>query len=161
MTPNKRDGQFAARHLVDYPYYAFKFPILRNRVAHGKHIGGDTDEVADLLLLDLDHAASLLMSEHLPTNRHLSLIRDFKENPDSTNALCYLIYDAPTVPDFYKITVTNSEIKTAVDKEEFWNHIDRVLQSGSASIKSGIRRIVIDLKKKEIWGDKCVHVLSL
>lgn len=53
-------------HFIYFEYYSFKFPIIRNIVAHGKLIAGDIEQTAIMLMLDLLPVCELATSEDIP-----------------------------------------------------------------------------------------------
>ena len=67
---------------IDYEYFAFIFPVIRNRVAHGKLITNDLELNAWLLLLDLSYACDLLKSSDLNINKNLACLSSAYKNKD-------------------------------------------------------------------------------
>gem|GEM_PF-4952462 len=89
---------------IDYEYFAFIFPLIRNRVAHGKLIERDLDLNSWLLLLDLKSACEWLLSDKLKSNQNIKLVNDLR---DTTNII-ELIRIAPIIKsgidEFYTCT---------------------------------------------------------
>ena len=65
---------------VDYEYFAFIFPLIRNRVAHGKLIEHNLDLNTWLLLLDLKSSCEWLLSDKLLTNRNIDYVNNLNES---------------------------------------------------------------------------------
>jgi hypothetical protein len=51
-----------------YEYYSFKFPVIRNKIAHGDLKDGEYEEMALRLILDLIPVCEFTLSEDLPIN---------------------------------------------------------------------------------------------
>jgi len=63
---------------IDYVYYAFKFPILRNRIAHGHMLRVDVRQAAHLLLLDLYDCCRIVREHPGAPNALVELLRRVK-----------------------------------------------------------------------------------
>ncbi|MDP2688280.1 MAG: hypothetical protein Q8O62_13735 [Aequorivita sp.] len=89
---------------VDYEYFAFTFPLIRNRVAHGKLIEQNLDLNSWLLLLDLKSSCEWLLSDKLPTNKNIHFINNLSD----TISLVEFIKIAPIIQsgidEFYSDT---------------------------------------------------------
>ncbi len=97
---------------VDYEYFAFIFPLIRNRVAHGKLIDQNLDLNSWLLLLDLKSACEWLISDKLDSNKNINFINALNER---TNII-ELIQIAPIIKsgidEFY------SDAKTKLNEQK-------------------------------------------
>ena len=97
---------------IDYEYFAFKFPLIRNRVAHGKLIEQDLDLNSWLLLLDLKSACEWMASYKLKSNHNIKFI----DNLDDSTSLIELMKIAPIIKsgidEFY------SDTKTKLDEQK-------------------------------------------
>lgn len=86
---------------VDYEYFAFTFPLIRNRVAHGKLIEQNLDLNSWLLLLDLKYICELMLSMNLQCNKNIGIINNINDKTE----LLDLIKIAPIlkigIDDFY------------------------------------------------------------
>lgn len=86
---------------VDYEYFAFTFPLIRNRVAHGKLVEQNLDLNSWLLLLDLKYICELMLSGNLQCNKNISVLNNINEETE----LLDLINIAPIlkigIDDFY------------------------------------------------------------
>ncbi|TOP23248.1 hypothetical protein CGH19_24640, partial [Vibrio parahaemolyticus] len=55
-------------------YYSFKFPIIRNIVAHGKLIEANIEQEAIMLMLDLLPVCDMAVSDEIPIFRKIQLL---------------------------------------------------------------------------------------
>lgn len=109
-------------HFIYFEYYSFKFPIIRNIVAHGKLIAGDIEQTAIMLMLDLLPVCELATSEDIPIIKKIKLtnkitLSDFKP------LLEYIDYIEIKTPSFYNLDEKENLIKGHFRSEEFWNFI--------------------------------------
>lgn len=97
---------------IDYEYFAYIFPLIRNRVAHGKLIEQNVDLNSWLLLLDLKAACELLLSNKLESNKNIHFINSLSE----TTSVFELIKIAPVIKagidEFY------SDVKNKLDEQK-------------------------------------------
>jgi hypothetical protein len=62
------------RSFFFFEYYSFKFPVLRNLVAHGGLVDGELEDTAIHLMLDLLPVCELTISEELPIMHALEVL---------------------------------------------------------------------------------------
>ena len=88
--------------VIDYEYFAFKFPVIRNRVAHGKLITQDLDLNSWLLLLDLKYVCRLLLSPDLECNRKVAIVNKLDQNSNLLELLEVAIVMKSGIEGFYE-----------------------------------------------------------
>jgi len=64
------------RSFFFFEYYSFKFPVLRNLVAHGGLVDGELEDTAIHLMLDLLPVCELTVSEDLPIMHALEVLKE-------------------------------------------------------------------------------------
>jgi len=144
---------------VDYEYFAFIFPLIRNRVAHGKLIAQNLDLNSWLLLLDLKSACEWLLSSKLESNKNINFINTLNESSD----LIELIKIAPIlksgIDEFY------SEAKTKLEEEKE-NLRSRLLDvsfpynSITPDNKGSVLENLRELKKIGINDQECKTIID-
>ncbi|MCD4679933.1 MAG: hypothetical protein K8S00_06060 [Bacteroidales bacterium] len=144
---------------IDYEYFAFRFPIIRNHVTHGNLIQEDIELHSWLLLLDLKYVCELMKSNLLKVNQYNRLINNAKKSKD----LISLIQLAPIinegVDDFYN----QSKEDLLEMKEELRNKLidstfpyDKINDENNKEIK----RCIIILKRVGINEQECIEILK-
>jgi hypothetical protein len=97
---------------VDYEYFAFIFPVIRNRVAHGKIITKDIELNAWLLLLDLNSSCELMLSNDLLLNKTLLNIENAYKKKDVLSVIRLAsIFDSGIDSFYSKPTQKVSKLK--------------------------------------------------
>jgi len=135
-----------------YEYYAFRFRIFRNKVAHGRLEKSDVDELADLLLLDLHHVIKMAFSKKLALNKKLSLIDKLSqsiESPDYKYLIKYILQSKYEVPDYYGLNDTINAIEALKHQEDFWTYLEKLIAEGGEPEKHGIISIIHTLTTDE------------
>ncbi|MBU9829935.1 hypothetical protein J1779_08310 [Rahnella sp. FC061912-K] len=114
--------QLKIEHFIYFEYYSFKFPIIRNVVAHGKLIEFDIEQAAIMLMLDLLPVCELAMSEEIPIIKKIKLLEkllkdDFSYFPE------YFEFSEVTIPDFYKLDTEIGVVEGKYNSLEFWEYL--------------------------------------
>ncbi|WP_286732664.1 MULTISPECIES: hypothetical protein [Sphingobacterium] len=111
----------------DYKYYAFKFRLLRNKVAHGLMNSTEASEISGLALLDIWDAAKISRSMEIPTNQKLFFMHQVAKegtNGDFKYLAALVFCQKISVPaDSY----SDSDIKNIhklLLSNEYWAYID-------------------------------------
>ncbi|WP_157118912.1 hypothetical protein [Azohydromonas lata] len=116
------DGKINNFHYFEY--YAFKFPVLRNLVAHGGLVDGDMEKTALHLMLDLLPVCDLTISKELPVNYALKVLDEAK-NKNYEKVIEWLdLRDKVKIPDFYQVNEKIKEVEAIYTSQEFWNYLD-------------------------------------
>lgn len=104
---------------IDFEYFAFIFPLIRNRVAHGKLIEQNLDLNSWLLLLDLKYVCELLLSPNLQCNKDINFINNLN---DSSNII-ELIKIAPIIKSGLDNFYSDAKEKLDKQKENLWSKL--------------------------------------
>jgi hypothetical protein len=145
-------------HEMCYEYYAFRFRLFRNKVAHGRMTKTDVEKMSDLLLLDLYHICKLVFSSKIELNKKLSLIEKINNNstsPEYNDILKYILLDKIKIPSFYNLTDKLSVIDNIINSDVFWNFINEEFKKEDEITKHGIFSIVQILKKQKNLNTQC------
>lgn len=103
-----------------FEYYAFKFPVLRNRVAHGGLVDGDLEDTAVKLMLDLLPVCELAASEELPTRKALTVLREAARG-DRKKLLEWIeIERSVRIPPFYDVKDDTQRVLVHLESDAFW-----------------------------------------
>lgn len=128
------------RALIDYEYFKFGFPIVRNRVAHGHVV--DATEAAALaheMLLDLFDVCHALESEDLPIARKVALLRSGRTDARTLAKLAAL--SDLTLPAFYELEAQEDEFCASLTLEGFWHPLYELAGARSPDLDAGLARI--------------------
>ncbi len=112
-----------------FEYYSFKFPILRNLVAHGGLVDGDLEETAIHLLLDLLPVCDLTVSEELPTIKALSVLEAASQGEPKYLIKWLDIRSSVSIPEFYKAQAKIAATEALYNSQRFWDHLTNDLKS--------------------------------
>lgn len=148
-----------------YEYYAFRFRLFRNKVAHGRLTKIDVDELADLLLLDLYQICKLVLSSKLKINQKRFIIDELSKNsltPDYKYVFQYLLLDKIEISIFYNLTKDIDEIEKIINSDKFWEFLEREIEKGGESVKHGIIKIVklISNRKQKEFDKRCTKIFK-
>ncbi|MBX2970565.1 MAG: hypothetical protein KF803_14440 [Cyclobacteriaceae bacterium] len=147
---------------ISYEYFAFKFPIIRNRIAHGKKVKEDLYLLSWILLMDLNYVCDLFKSGHLITNKKIGLIENaFKDSKLSNLILLSSVFIDP-LPVFYtkeikKFEKLKDKIKTDLTSDNF----SQSVTLGKEDEKQILIDCIKDLKKVGINDQECAKILKL
>jgi|GEM_PF-6354391 hypothetical protein len=147
-----------------YEYYAFRFPIIRNKIAHGAIIEDDPRPLAEMLLLDLVDVCERIVNDRLPLNEQIESIQQWNPGTSTKKDLLALAFDiTTTIPDFYQLANKRAEIVEALEQKEFWQWLKKVINvySYEHELMRGIKQAAILLKKEKIAASDCSDVLRL
>lgn len=142
----------------DYDYYAFKFPVIRNKVAHGKIINKKVNHLADLLLLDLYDVCEKITSEELLINKIVDILK--VDPKDMKDIIKYSIVKNIDIPKFYELEDNIEKAKQNFYKDEFWNELDKISKKDNNILHKGVYKIVYSFKNEGICKEKCVDILK-
>ncbi len=100
----------------NYEYFSFVFPVIRNKVAHGRYLDDNDELQAVLLLIDLYSVFETIISPTISINKKVNTITELiacnvEGSIEYMNKLYNLIdcLDVP-VPDFYKLDLEINKI---------------------------------------------------
>lgn len=142
----------AGGRLTDYAYYAFRFPIVRNRIAHGRVLPGDGARTARLLLLDLLDVCDILRSLPLVTNRAVQLLESIPRGEPTMKDLvkfASLIEPHGRIPPLdpcYQLAELLAQMEASIQSQAFWTFLSSLAELTFPNLHSGIKKIAIALK---------------
>lgn len=146
-----------------YEYYAFRFRLFRNKVAHGRLTTKDVDELADLLLLDLYQVCDLVKSDKLNLNHKRFVIDELNKNiskPDFNFLMQYLLLSKIEIPPFYKLELQIAEIEKLIDGNEFWEFLETEMDKGGEPVKHGIYLVVKIISSRKPFDKRCTKLFK-
>lgn len=151
---------------IDYTYYAFKFPLLRNRVAHGRMLETDLHRTTQLLLLDLHDACRVVASHPGPQNALVQFLRN--KTPmlasvlDAVGfAVLYAETEGEKPNDFYGLSDSFDEMLALLDRPLLWNALESLVTHRREELDSGVRFLANRMKKaRSHLGARCKRVLG-
>jgi len=133
------------RLTYSYEYFAFRFPIIRNKVAHGRYFGVNDELQALLLLLDLETLCNMITNERIPLNEYIHLIRS---EANFETLLNLSNYHAIKIPDFYKdLEEKLNQIKPLYSDDKFINFLNEKIVNSDATNKEELTKKIGYIKK--------------
>jgi hypothetical protein len=151
---------------IDYVYYAFKFPIVRNRIAHGRVLTRDVRRVGHLLLLDLYDCCRIVRNHPGAPNPLVELLRRVK--PDMATlgdvvefAAIYAETNGERPNPFYGLAQDFENFERLLDRQAVWDFIHELLRARHEELDIGLRFIGNRIKKKApILRTACARLLA-
>lgn len=148
---------------IDYAYYAFKFPILRNRVAHGRLLEPGIERTAALLLLDLADACHVVQSHPAAINAIVPLLRSIASPPSIAEilkfAMLYAQSDGVRPDNFYGVDETFDQLVLLLDTQILWDFLERLVDSNKDELDAGLWYLGHQLRKLRPTLGKCCRDL--
>ncbi len=161
---NDRDHEF-----YNFEYYAFRFPVIRNDIAHGKLLeNSNEEETAMMLLLDLLDVCQLTFSESSPINKAVNLSKNISDNL-SIELKCddlfkWIEFIDLKIPEFYQLDDIRHSILQKYEKNEFWEYLENKYQNNqkyyNESTNSDIVEAIKKLKSNSIAKKQCTQFLK-
>lgn len=141
-----------------FEYFAFRFPIWRNRVAHGGMLGGAPERHATMFLLDLYDVVERLASDDLPMNRVVSLLRRIDPaSPDLLDLVRFVLVMDLEVPAHYALGIRRQDVIDALNRADLAGTCLRLLKLEYPGIGGLVRQVAHRMKKAGInplaWTD--------
>ena len=100
----------------NYEYFSFRFPIIRNKVAHGRYLDSNDEFQANYLIYDLFSVCEMLTNKHIELNMYIDLINQTDISKcDFDNKHALIRFLNIELPDFYK----NEKIKLEKIKQQY------------------------------------------
>lgn len=112
-----------------FEYYSFKFPVLRNHVAHGELVEGDLEDTALRLMLDLLPVCELAVSEELPINNALTVLDEASKENYSKLIEWLSLRENVVISDFYNVKGKISVTEEFYASSGFWEYLERELKT--------------------------------
>lgn len=121
------DGK--VRSFFSFEYYSFKFPVLRNLVAHGGLIDGDLEDTAIHLILDLLPVCELTVSDDLPVVNALKVLREASDGDPKKLAEWLELRNLVQIPEFYDALDLKRKTDEHYASSRFWDYLEKELNS--------------------------------
>lgn len=119
-----------------YTYYSFKFPLVRNAVAHGEVRDGNPEHAAIMLMLDLLPVAELTVSYDILSNKVYNLIVEADATKDFDKILHAFDIMPDRLPRFFEWESHKYSILKYLDTRSFWvEMLCRVSDSSDVEIE--------------------------
>ncbi|NCS34315.1 MAG: hypothetical protein GPJ14_08430 [Microcystis aeruginosa G11-01] len=149
--------------LLSFEYYSFIFPVLRNLVAHGGLVGGDLEETAIKLMLDLYPVCLLADSNDLPINRAIQVLK-LANQKDFQNLIEWLdLKDKVSIPEFYNMEEDIKSAELHYSSQEFWDYLTKELEmlNHEDELKRSVPvKVAGKLKNKGFDEEQCKKFLQ-
>ena len=137
----------------------FKFPLIRNRIAHGKLIDNPAS-LADYLIHDLYNVCTLITRTDLPVNRTVQLIKLANEKSDFIGLLRYALYKDVSIPDFYNLEEEIKVVNQKLYEIEFFEFIASIVEHNNPILNAGLTKIIKSFKSSGINDRLYVDLLK-
>lgn len=116
------------RSFFFFEYYSFKFPVLRNLVAHGGLVDGDLEDTAILLMLDLLPVCELTVSEDLPIMHALEVLKEASNGSNKKLVEWLDLRKSVVIPDFYAAQEMIAKAEAHYTSQNFWGYLEAELK---------------------------------
>ena len=107
-----------------FEYYSFKFPVLRNLVAHGGLVDGELEDTAVHLMLDLLPVCELTVSEDLPIVHALDVLKEASSGKPKQLVEWLDILNSVVIPDFYQAQDWITKAEANYTSQIFWDYLE-------------------------------------
>lgn len=123
-----------SHHFITFEYYAFKFPIIRNKVAHGQRIDGDIQQASIMLMLDFFPVCDLAKSDFILSNKSIGILRKIEKTMKNDEKFDLLLELFPIIKKITPEIISFYEIEDLFDKtknlyccSDFWGYMEENL----------------------------------
>lgn len=120
---------------LQFEYYSFKFPVIRNAVAHGELIEDGVEQAAMMLMLDLGPVCELTLDSNIPLNASIDIVRAYQKDAKMESLVAWMPYIGISIPDFYRVDKTVEEMTRMYETTGFWEFLSQALD-GEQDISS-------------------------
>lgn len=137
-------------NLVNYEYFSFKFPIIRNKVAHGRYFDTKDEFQAIFLLFDLFSVYQIIIDERIPLNNYIKIINKIDTSIiDFDNLFSIIRLLELEIPNFYTSEIVKLDtIKQQYLEDSFLDKFkDTMLEYSIVSLE-GFEKLISILKNK-------------
>lgn len=117
------------RSFFPFEYYSFKFPVLRNLVAHGGLVDGELEDTAIHLILDLLPVCELAISDDLPIMRALDVLKEAHKGNNAKLVEWVDLRNSVDIPAFYKYQKIITEVELQYTTQTFWDYLVNELKT--------------------------------
>jgi hypothetical protein len=139
-----------------FEYYSFKFPVLRNMVAHGQLIEDNLEHTAIMLMLDLLPVCELSTSEEIPINKKIKLINEANKS-NFTSLIELLDFIDIEIPKFYSMHEIYNNVLVSYSSDDFWNYLEKELKKENVDDidKSKTMKFIKKLNSSSLAKNRC------
>ena len=145
-----------------FEYYSFKFPVLRNLVAHGGLVDGELEDTAIHLMLDLLPVSELAISEDLPIANALNVLEEASNGTPEQLVKWLDLRKSIAIPDFYGVQDSITKAEAHYSSQSFWDFLEaklRMVQSVDAIRSSDPLKVAGKIKAAGLAHDKAEKFL--
>jgi hypothetical protein len=137
-----RDNDFS---FWSYEYFSFIFPVIRNKVAHGRYLDGNDKLQSYFLLFDLYNVVDMLLDDKLMLNKYVKYL-----DKDITNITILELYDYKEVElaSFYQEDEKITKIEEKAKSDEFFIFLKDKIENISSDDIIILKEQIIFLKSK-------------
>lgn len=127
-----------------YEYYAFRFPVFRNEIAHGDAHKTQREDCIKLMLDFCALCRYVARDEKIPTNHIIELIEKATEgNCDVKTIVEYATYSVAnkdvTLPDFYNLKAKVDGVRNRIASVQFWDDWYALVDKGEYDPQQAIK----------------------
>ncbi len=144
----------------DYVYYNFRFPIVRNRIAHGKLID-NVEILAAYLVHDFYNMCRLMNGSSVPLNNVIRVIDLAQFKKDKIALVRYALFLNFEIPIFYDRNNHKIELNAILNTKEFLDYLVLLINKENKYLNAGIWEITKILMKNNIQKEEAIKVRRL
>ncbi len=146
-------------HDMQYEYYRFVFPIIRNRIAHGLGIAENIADTAYSLLLDLNYIAELICSDKLRTNQAVAYLKKAEKKKDLNSLIFYGEFIDVEIPKFYKISSKREEVERHIIQKFKYNNLKPIVAADNLMFIQ-VKKTAEHLRRLGINKEDCTQIIK-
>lgn len=136
--------------LLNYEYFSFRFPIIRNKVAHGQYLDEDDEFQSIFLIFDLFSVCEMITNEKIVLNYLLSII-DTKKSNDYEKIFELIDHTDVEIPTFYRKQIKKmTTLKAIYRNKKFIDFIESKTFNHPKDLLDDLKKKVIKIKTKLI-----------
>lgn len=128
-----------------YEYFSFKFPIIRNKVAHGRYLESDDKLTSYLLFIDLYNVCEMITDKNIELNQYVKYLKD--EKILDKKILELIKFKGIKLDKFYNLDKVFLEITERIKSKEFISFLNTELDNISLDKLDIFKEQVLYLKK--------------
>lgn len=149
---------------LHYEYYSFRFRLFRNKVAHGRLTKADSDELADLLLLDLFDACKIPRSMKLKVNQKRFVTEELNKEiakPNWNDLIQYIFLENVAIPEFYHLDDKIARVEGLITEQLFWDYLEKLLADPDEETAHGLFKLQKILSRRKPHDNRCIKIKKL
>ena len=141
----------------NYEYFSFRFPVIRNKVAHGRYFESDNQLQTLFLIFDLFTLCERITNPKIELNKYIALLRGKIE---FENILEIVRFKEMVLPTFYQKEIERvKQIKEQIKENVFKVFLkEQILKEDELGLKilqkdiGYIKKYFVDKDDKELLG---------